>query len=55
MGPIAGPKRARPKTAYDKRGLVTVPTYKLASKADLPSIPKWSFTKDKCQNFLIAV
>jgi len=52
---LVSPPKARPKTAYDKKGLVNVPLYGVPSESKLNKPPKWSFTKDKCSNFLDGV
>ncbi len=55
MGKMVGPRRARPKTAYDKRGLVAVPSYELTNKFGIKREPAWKIPKDKSQNFLTQV
>lgn len=52
---VSPKKHVRPKTAYDKKGCVNVPLYDVPSQSKLDRPPKWSFTKDKCTNFLTGV
>jgi len=53
LGSMVSPaKWVWPKTAYDKKGLVNVPLYDVPSQSKLDKPPKWTFTRDKCSNFL---
>ena len=49
-----GPRRARPKTAYNRNGTVDVPLYGLSSKVKTRN-PAYHFGKDPCANFLTQV
>ncbi len=52
---MSGRRRTRPRTAYDRKGLVAVPSYELTNKAALHRNPAWQFGRDKNSNFLMKV